>query len=615
MFKINIFDRKYEKYEITSFLKEEKVISISIDPIANKLFHNDHFTLSPNTNNQIQIIKSPVRETAFFAGILVLTGNKTYGRKNASASISVKKHDKLLYKCIPNDSFLPSFLIPYEMKTMGFSKQFTNIYVIFKFDHWSEKHPHGILLQNIGPVNELPNFYEYQMYCKNLHHSINKFEKETTKSIIKISDSGKELFDFIQEKYNYLLEDRTNNNNVFTIDPVESIDFDDGFSIQTIINNNINNNNDFVKKTYVLLSIYISNVPLLLDALQLWSSFGERISTIYLPDKKRSMLPSMLGDNLCSLQEKKIRFAFTMDVYLEISDEIEFQPPIQIKKIEFKNTIIKVKKNYVYEETNLHKNLNYQLLLDVTKRLCQQQQKTDTKYLPEIKDSHDVIAYLMIWMNHECSKKFLHFNNGIFRSSSENYPKVSPIIQEKNSLNLSVTIKELFANQVGKYLNKSKCESYDDLRHNALDLDSYIHITSPIRRLVDLLNMIQFQENLKMIYLSNDAQLFYQRWIDKIDQINRQMKDIRRVQNQCSLLELCINDPLTIEKKYEGFVFEKKEKELGLYSYHVFLTDLKIIGKIVTDRLLEDNNKYLFQLYVFNDEETFKKKIRLNLIL
>ena len=127
--------------------------------------------------------------------------------------------------------------------------------------------------------------------------------------------------------------------------------------------------------------------------------------------------------------------------------------------------------------------------------------------------------------------------------------------------------------------------------------------------------MIQLQENLKIISLSSESKAFYTKWVTKIEDINRQMKDIRRVQNQCTLLELCTNQPSTLEKKYEGFVFYRLEKELGLYSYHVYLVDLKIIGKIVTDRLLEDDMKYLFQLYVFNDEETFKKKIRLNIVL
>ena len=312
-FTIQIFDRKYEKYEITSLEDSKKRLEI-MDPIANKLFHHDIFTLhlctfkTPTKSavmsgkgnsyralemckgiinqdeqniNETIIIKSQMREKSFFAGILILTGNKTYGRKNSSQSI--KKHDKLLYKCIPNDPFLPSFLVPYEMKTMGFSKLFHNLYVIFKYDHWEDKHPHGILLQTIGIVNELPNFYEYQLYCKNLHISINHFEKHTAKAVKKMSEENKELFKFIQEKYPNSLEDRTSNTTVFTIDPKGSIDFDDAFSIQKISQTQISQE----ITTNFRLSIYISNVPILLDTLQLWQSFGERISTIYLPDKKR----------------------------------------------------------------------------------------------------------------------------------------------------------------------------------------------------------------------------------------------------------------------------------------------------------------------------------------
>ena len=35
----------------------------------------------------------------------------------------------------------------------------------------------------------------------------------------------------------------------------------------------------------------------------------------------------------------------------------------------------------------------------------------------------------------------------------------------------------------------------DELKHEILNMDNYIHMTSPIRRLVDLLNMIRFQQN------------------------------------------------------------------------------------------------------------------------
>jgi len=607
MYKLIVKDRKYTEWEVVSFLNDQNILPVIFNPIESKLFHEDVFSFQENTLN---CLKSPVREKPFFTGVLVLTGNKTYGRRKNQVTM---KTDKMLYKCVPNDPFLPSFLIPYEIKQMGFSKLFTNLYVTFKYDHWEEKHPYGTLLQVIGQVNDLPAFYEYQLYSKGLHTSINKFEKDTTKAVQKTCENNEDLFKKIREKYS--LEDRTKNTNVFTIDPEGSIDFDDAFSIQLLTNkeNKEEKDNLNVDRTSVLLSIYISNVSLVLDTLELWESFAQRISTIYLPDKKRSMLPSLLGDHLCSLREKTTRVAFTMDVYIDIFEQKgDTNPEIQVQKIEFKNSLIEVKKNYIYEEPNLLNNLNYLLLLDTVRRLSKEPNYT---YIPTINDSHDVIAFLMIWMNHECSKDFLAFNNGIFRSatSSSESPKVSPIVVEKKSavFNESVCLFTLYA---GKYINGEQISSKQELRHDSLNLDTYLHITSPIRRLVDLLNLIKIQENRKMVCLSSRGQIFYQRWINQMDFVNDNTKKIRKVQNQCTLLELITNQPTSLEKKYDGIVFHRKEKGLGMYSYEVTLPELKIFSKIVTSNLLDEYSSHLFQIYVFQDEESFQKKIRLQLL-
>ena len=53
-------------------------------------------------------------------------------------------------------------------------------------------------------------------------------------------------------------------------------------------------------------------------------------------------------------------------------------------------------------------------------------------------------------------------------------------------------------------------------------------MTSPIRRLVDLLNMIQFQKNLGMIQLSSSAHEFYNMWISRLPYINITMRAIRK---------------------------------------------------------------------------------------
>ena len=84
-----------------------------IDPIQNKLFSNDVFQYE---NNKIKILKSHVRNYEYHCGVLILHGNKSYGKT---------KKNKLYYKCIPNDRNLPIFLIPYELR-IGFTKDHVN---------------------------------------------------------------------------------------------------------------------------------------------------------------------------------------------------------------------------------------------------------------------------------------------------------------------------------------------------------------------------------------------------------------------------------------------------------------------------------------------------------
>jgi exoribonuclease R len=195
---------------------------------------------------------------------------------------------------------------------MGFSKLFVNVYVTIRFSDWETKHPMGRIQQIIGPVNVLENFYEYQLYCKSLNASIQKFHKDTIQFLRQKTEDNDNLVDMIHKEYSFLeLRTDTTEWNIFSIDPENSVDFDDAFSIKYIDTNDTN------KKKKVLLSIYISNVTIWLDYLNLWKSFSRRISTIYLPDKKRPMLPTILSDCLCSLQENKKRIAFVLDILIE----------------------------------------------------------------------------------------------------------------------------------------------------------------------------------------------------------------------------------------------------------------------------------------------------------
>ena len=75
-------------------------------------------------------------------------------------------------------------------------------------------------------------------------------------------------------------------------------------------------------------------------------SITKRVSTIYLPNKKIPMLPNILSDTLCSLQENVTRVAFVMDIFIN-------KTVLEIVDIRYSNALIKVKKNYCYEEPKL----------------------------------------------------------------------------------------------------------------------------------------------------------------------------------------------------------------------------------------------------------------------
>ena len=573
-YKLYVNDRAYTSWDIFDNINFCK-IQTEINPVENRLFSNDVFEI--NQDKSIKLLHSSIRSCKSIPGVLILSGNKTYGRQHKSGI----KNGRLLYKCIPDDIRLPAFLIPYEIKNIGFSKVMKNMYVTFIFDEWNDKHPHGKLDNVIGPVDVLDNFYEYQLYCKSLNASIQKFQKDTTKAIE--NKSHETFIEGIKLKYPSI-EDRSDQKKwyVFTIDPPKSQDLDDGFSIINL------------ETGIQQLSIYISNVTIWMDVLNLWDSFSRRISTIYLPDKKRPMLPTILSECLCSLQKNVTRIAFFMDVFIKDNDIID---------IKFGNCLIKVIKNYVYEETDLLDDTNYQEILNTTKKLTKK-----FKYINNVRNSHEIVCYLMILMNYHCAKELIKHKTGIFRSTimkreytvPDNIPEdVSKFIKIWNSAS-------------GQYIDGSEIT---DTRHDILDVDAYIHITSPIRRLVDLLNIIKFQQLTYIVNLSDNADKFYNKWIGDLDYINVTMRSIRKVQCDSSLLDLCFNNPLVMEKEYDGYLFDKINRNDGLFQFIVYLPELKLSSRITLRENYENYDCKQFNLYLFNDEDSFKKKIRLNLVL
>jgi len=598
MIKISVFERNYEKVSYETILEKNINPPISDNPFKHKLFNNDTFTYD-TVNNKVIIVHSPIRSQKDIPAVLVLDGNKTYGRKK----------DKLLYRCIPNDITIPSFLVPYDKKSLPFSKVMFNAYVTITFVSWTEKekHPFGVLSQFIGSVFNKENFYEYQLYCRGLNDTLQKTIKDTSKSLEKYADmlDMKEIIN----KYPQI-EKRIDMNEwyVFTIDPAGSTDLDDAYSIKTI-------NKDMGQ---YMISIYIPNVPLYIDILNIWDSLSSRVSTIYLPNKKRPMLPPILSDSIISLLENsKPKCAFTMDIYITNSEVVDIQ---------FKTTLVKISKNYAYEEKDLLKNKHYQLLFDITTTLFKSN-KDKYKYIDQIKDSHDLVAYLMIFMNYKCGVRLKEGRGGIFRATVQktvdindkrmlsDCDKNNGILLNKVDKDVSNFLKIWNSSTSGSYVLYSDINSNDELYHNILNLEAYIHITSPIRRLVDILNMTQFIKMYDMLDLSESAYDFYTSKCDEMNDINNKMKQIRKIQTECELLNMLNTNIDLLTKQYKGYNFAKKPslKSVGFFEYSVYLPELKIITKVVCESVMEDYDMNMYSLYLFEDETRFSKKIRVSL--
>jgi exoribonuclease R len=568
-----INDRNYSSW---SYLNStgETIDLASINPLDHHLLHDDVFIV--DKHDKVEIVDSPNRN-GYIPAVLLLSNNKTYGRH--------PKNNKLLYKCVPDNVRLPSFLVPYEIKKVGFSKIQLNQYVVIEFTEWSKKHPTATIHQTIGPVDQNPNFYEYQLYCKNLQCSsarklnnyVNTYLKTTTE------------FDCIAE-VGANLQDRTTSHCVFSVDPDSSVDFDDAFSIQT---------NELLGHT--TMSIYISNVVVWLDYFDLWNSLGDRVSTIYLPDSKRPMLPAILSDHLCSLKEKETRFAFTMDIVMDSKS-------MDIVDMTFSNTKIRVSKNYRYEEPALLKSKEYVLLEKMTRQISG---KPGFGYIDSgITDSHDVVAYWMIFMNYHCAKRLLSEKQGLFRSTITKPFVMPPHLELPEKVAKFIKLTNSFT---GKYTCLRENES---IEHAVLQMDAYVHITSPIRRIADILNMIKIQEILGLLTNAKEGALgFYNRWIVDygVDGINAQMKAIRNVQMDCNMLHLCSTNPELLEKTHIGYAYRRKELDSGLlrFQYTVYLSDLNICSTLYSDEELTEYSAGKYKLYVFNNEEKKKKKIRI----
>ena len=125
----------------------------------------------------------------------------------------------------------------------------------------------------------------------------------------------------------------------------------------------------------------------------------------------------------------------------------------------------------------------------------------------------------------------------------------------------------------------------------------------------------EFQKNENMLNMSEQALEFYEKWTQRMDYINTTMRSIRKIQTECTILELIQNNPNMENTEYNGYVFDKVSRNDTLYQYNTYIPELKIVSRIVCREEFENYSKQSFHIFAFRDEVRFKQKIRIQPIL
>ena len=208
-------------------------------------------------------------------------------------------------------------------------------------------------------------------------------------------------------------------------------------------------------------------------------------------------------------------------------------------------------------------------------------------------------------MNYYSAKEMIKQKNGVYRSAVlGNVPTLPDELPDE-----FVKFIKIWNSSGGQYVTYS-----DDITHDILDLDSYIHVTSPIRRLPDLLNIIKIQQNLNLTTLTENASTFYNYWVSRLEYINTTMRAIRKVQVDCNLLHYVMTNENVLDKVYDGNIFDMIRRNDGLYQYICYIPEIKLVSRLTVREEMTEYQGIKLKLYIFVDEDRLQKKIRIQMI-
>ena len=454
----------------------------------------DYSKYSLNNDSEIINLEEPEKIKGMFSGqtvmikdnIIIPIGEIIFPKKVIGEIELFSK-----YKFKPNKKGVPTYVFkPIDRKypkclvcSTVKRKYDNNVIATVDYINWDKKDTfaHGNINNILGTINDLKAIQEAILLKYNLPVYNLKYQ---FKHIPLLFDN------ILKTVHNRELIKK----DIISIDPEGCKDIDDALSI-------------YREKDTIIIDIHIADVYYLLKNLNMLD-LVQNITSIYLTDYIKHMLPTIISSKYGSLIEKEIRLMLSIEIKYDMINK-------KIQSSRLRKTYGKITKNYSYDNYPKRYFKYAPIIKDVYKLITHQE--------IEIEDSHKFIEALMIVYNTEfCNILSKEGKSPVYRIQEQNNLSYVPIGNVKLDNFLSII--------------RSRCAQYsfEKNTHISLGINNYCHATSPLRRLADLINQEIFYTRTNTIInrleenTTHDSVYSKNNGLDYINQYNQNLKKAYR---------------------------------------------------------------------------------------
>lgn len=409
--------------------------------------------------------------------------------------------------------------IPVDFYIKGDHNAKSDQKVLVEFSSWEpgSKSPKGKIIEILGESGDNNTEMNSIMYEYGLPNSF---------PLMVEADAELIPFEISQDEIDKRRDMR--NITTFTIDPVDSKDFDDALSVNILDDNTIE------------VGIHIADVShYVKEGTDLDDEAINRATSVYLVDRCVPMLPERLSNGVCSLRPNEDKLCFSVVVALNKEGDIlntwmgktiihsdrrftyeEAQEMIEGTDGDFKTEIIlldsiakKMRKQRISDGSIEMGGIEVRFKLDNTTK------KPIGVYFKTQKDANKLIEEYMLLANKLVAKE-LKTKIKFCVNRAHGLPSIEKITEIKNlcdklgynfdinEANIKPSINNLLKevkgnpeeNLINTLIVRSQQKAYyttDNVGHYGLGFEDYCHFTSPIRRYADIIvhRMLEKLEN------------------------------------------------------------------------------------------------------------------------